>query len=116
MNPTHSVQAIIDEAIAKTGISDIGDDWFLGPLGAWADDLEQANLNEGGRRYMSAASHDILDRGRSNSNAPELVSPPPPEEQNCLRLVFNDASHECAPARTQTYCCVTGNLSNTCCR
>jgi hypothetical protein len=65
MGKSQSVAAILDEAIAKTGISDIGDDWFLGPLSAWADDLEQPNLSDFGRRFLrSLAVRDVARRLR----------------------------------------------------
>jgi hypothetical protein len=44
--------AIVDDAIARTGIDDVGDEWFLGPLGRWADDLRHDNLTDGGRAFM----------------------------------------------------------------
>lgn len=47
-----SVAAIVEEAIAATGIDDIGDDWFLRPLAAWADDLRNDNLTDTGRAFL----------------------------------------------------------------
>lgn len=34
--------AIVDDAIKRTGVSDVGDDWFLRPLAAWSEDLTHA--------------------------------------------------------------------------
>ena len=31
--------AMRDAAVAVTGLDDFGDDWFMGPLAAWATDL-----------------------------------------------------------------------------
>jgi hypothetical protein len=54
--------AIVDQAIAKTGLSHVGDDWFMTPLAAWAADLEQSNLTERGRRFMTSQA--VRDVGR----------------------------------------------------
>lgn len=57
--------AIVEEAIAATGLHDVGDDWFVAPLEAWATDLEQANLSDRGRRFMrSLAVRDVVRRLR----------------------------------------------------
>jgi hypothetical protein len=47
-----SARAIVDDAIAKAGDDDVGDDWFLTPLAAWADDLHDANLTAAGRAFL----------------------------------------------------------------
>jgi hypothetical protein len=50
-------------AIAQTGLDDFGDEWFMGPLSAWAADLEQPNLNEFGRKFLgSLAERDLARR------------------------------------------------------
>jgi len=55
--------SIIDDAIAATGIDDIGDDWFLRPLAAWADDLHGDNLTDSGRAFLRRlAVNDIARR------------------------------------------------------
>ena len=65
MSRSQPVSLLLDAAIAETGLSDLGDDWFLGPLSAWAEDLEQANLSDRGRRFMkSLAVRDIARRLR----------------------------------------------------
>jgi hypothetical protein len=46
------VPSIVDDAIDKTGIDDIGDDWFLTPLAAWSDDLRGDNLTDSGRGFL----------------------------------------------------------------
>jgi hypothetical protein len=75
--------AIVDDAIARTGVSDLGDDWFLGPLAAWSEDLTQRNLNDFGRRFMrSLAVSDVsrrlavLDTIRNNPEILEVKIPP----------------------------------------
>ena len=56
---------IVEDAIAATGISDVGDDWFMTPLAAWASDLEQSNLTDRGRRFFrSLAVRDVSRRLR----------------------------------------------------
>lgn len=44
--------AIVDDARESTGLDDIGDDWFLRPLAAWADDLHGDNLTDSGRAFL----------------------------------------------------------------
>lgn len=82
MPPTLSATAIVDEAIAKTGFFDVGDDWFMAPLRAWAADLEQENLTALGRRLMtSLAVRDVsrrlrvLDVLRNNPEIAEVEIP-----------------------------------------
>jgi hypothetical protein len=36
-----AVVAMRDAAVLATGLDDFGDDWFMGPLSAWAADLKQ---------------------------------------------------------------------------
>jgi hypothetical protein len=43
---------IVADAIAATGITDVGDDWFMTPLALWASDLEHPNLTDRGRRFL----------------------------------------------------------------
>lgn len=65
MSLPQPVRPLIDAATAETGLSDLGDDWFLGPLSAWAEDLDQANLSDRGRRFMkSLAVRDVARRLR----------------------------------------------------
>jgi len=76
------VGAILDAAVATTGLYDFGDEWFMGPLEAWAADLEQPNLNEFGRKFLrSLVVRDlarrlrVLETLRAN---PEIASVPIP--------------------------------------
>lgn len=56
---------IVDDAIAATGITDVGDDWFMTPLALWASDLEQTNLTPRGQRFLrSLAVRDVSRRLR----------------------------------------------------
>jgi hypothetical protein len=70
------------DAGAETGADDFGDEWFMGPLGAWAADLEQANLTEFGRRFLaSLAVRDLARRLRvleTFRNHPDIASVPMP--------------------------------------
>jgi hypothetical protein len=50
--PDSALSAILEEAKSATGLDDFGDEWFLGPLGAWVSDLAQPNLTELGRRFL----------------------------------------------------------------
>jgi len=43
-------------ATTRTGLDDFGDDWFIGPLVAWAADLEQPNLTGFGRKWRRSVA------------------------------------------------------------
>jgi hypothetical protein len=77
------LDAICEEAAAAAGLDDFGDDWFLGPLAAWAQDLAQPNLNDFGRRFLrSLAVKDtarrlrVLDVLRRHPEILEIPIPP----------------------------------------
>jgi hypothetical protein len=58
-------QAMLDAAVAATGLSDFGDEWFRGPLDAWSRDLQQPNLTPFGRGFLRAlAVRDLTRRLR----------------------------------------------------
>jgi hypothetical protein len=60
-----AAQDIVEDAVAATGITDVGDDWFMTPLTLWASDLEQPNLTDRGRRFLrSLAVRDVARRLR----------------------------------------------------
>lgn len=69
-----------DAAVAATGLADFGDDWFMGPLAAWAEDLGQSNLTEFGRKFLhSLAARDLARRLRviqTLREHPEIASVP----------------------------------------
>ena len=69
-------------AIARTGLDDFGDEWFLGPLAAWAADLDQSNLTEFGRKFLgSLAVRDLARRLQvlqTLRDHPEIASVPIP--------------------------------------
>ena len=77
-----AVGAMRDAAVAATGRDDFGDEWFMGPLGAWAADLEHANLTEFGRKFLRAlAVRDLARRLRvlqTLRDHPEIASVPIP--------------------------------------
>lgn len=58
-------QAMLDAAVAASGLSDFGDGWFRGPLDAWSRDLQQPNLTPFGRGFLrSLAVRDLMRRLR----------------------------------------------------
>jgi len=60
-----SAEAIVADAVAATAIDDVGDDWFMTPLGAWSADLRRDNLTEKGRGFFrSQAVRDVSRRLR----------------------------------------------------
>jgi len=74
---------LVADAVAATGIEDVGDDWFLTPLQAWSNDLRQANLTDLGRRFFrSQAVKDVarrlrvLDTLRAHPEIFEVELPP----------------------------------------
>lgn len=74
---------LVADAVAATGIEDVGDDWFLTPLGAWSTDLRQTNLTDTGRRFFrSQAVKDVarrlrvLDTLRAHPEIREVELPP----------------------------------------
>lgn len=73
---------LLRDAEAATGLDDFGDDWFMGPLGAWAEDLQQANLTDFGRKFLrSLAVRDLARRLRVLQvlrEHPEIASVPIP--------------------------------------
>jgi hypothetical protein len=59
------VEAILADAAGAAGSDDFGDDWFLGPLGVWVEDLQDGDVNDFGRRFMrSLAVNDLVRRVR----------------------------------------------------
>ena len=59
------MDSILEEAATEAGFDDFGDDWFLGPLAAWAEDLGQPILSDFGRRFLrSLAVRDVTRRLR----------------------------------------------------
>src|SRR4029078_5827283 len=46
------IDTICEEASTAGGLDDFGDEWFLGPLAAWAEDLAQPNLTDFGRGFL----------------------------------------------------------------
>ena len=77
-----AIGAMRDAAVAATHLDDFGDEWFMGPLAAWAADLEQPNLTEFGRKFLrSLAVRDLARRLRvleTFREHPEIASVPIP--------------------------------------
>lgn len=74
---------LLGEAARRAGTDEFGDDWFLGPLRAWAVDLEQPGLTDFGQRFLrSLAVRDLVRRLevlrtlRANPEIDEVVIPP----------------------------------------
>jgi hypothetical protein len=72
-----------DEAVAATGLDDFEGDWFLQLLSAWAEDLQQPNLNDFGRDFLrKQAVRDlarrlrVMDTLRRNPEIAEVAIPP----------------------------------------
>lgn len=67
---------------SSAGLDDFGETWFLGPLSAYAADLEQSNLTEFGRRFLRSRSvGDLVRRLRvleTLRQHPEIASVPIP--------------------------------------
>ncbi len=62
MSSEDLVRAMCDEAVAATGLTDFEDDWFLRPLSAWVEDLQEPNLNDFGRSFLRKQA--VRDLGR----------------------------------------------------
>jgi sulfotransferase family protein len=82
MDTTREVDRILADAAKKAGLDDFGESWFLGPLSAYAADLEQPNLTEVGRRFLrSRAVLDLVRRLRvleTLRQYPEIAAVPIP--------------------------------------
>jgi len=97
-------------AITRTGLDDFGDQWFMGPLDAWATDLQQPNLNEFGRKFLdSLAVRDLARRLQvlqTLREHPDIASVPIPRivyvtglERSGTTLLHNlIAQHRCGRA------------------
>ncbi len=48
-----TAQELLDQAAAETGLTDFGDDWFMGPLAAYVVDLQGEHLSEWGRAFLT---------------------------------------------------------------
>lgn len=82
MGTTPEVDRMLADAIDQTGLDDFGDRWFLGPLSAYAADLEQPHLTEFGRGFLrSRAVADLARRLRvleTLRRHPQIASVPIP--------------------------------------
>lgn len=50
---TVSVHSLLEQAQRESGLSDFGDDWFMGPLTAYVSDLGRPHLSEWGRAFLT---------------------------------------------------------------
>ena len=48
-----TAQELLDQAAEETGLNDFGDDWFMGPLAAYATDLVAPHLSDWGRAFLT---------------------------------------------------------------
>jgi Sulfotransferase family len=82
MDTAGVVDRILADAAESAGLNDFGETWFLGPLSAYAADLEQPNLTEFGRRFLrSRAVRDVVRRLRvleTLRRHPEIAAVPIP--------------------------------------
>jgi hypothetical protein len=82
MDTTGGVDRILADAVEHAGLDDFGETWFLGPLSAYAADLEQLNLTEFGRQFLrSRAVLDLVRRLRvleTLRQHPEIAAVPIP--------------------------------------
>jgi hypothetical protein len=76
-------ERLLGAAAEHTGLDDFGDDWFRGPLAAWAADLDDGVLTDAGRRFFTAlAVQDlarrlrVLDVLRQNPEIDDVPIPP----------------------------------------
>lgn len=53
MGTEPSVGSLLSTARKATGLDDVGNEWFLGPLSAWVEDLQQPNLTTSGRAFLT---------------------------------------------------------------
>ena len=60
-----TIGGMLEAARTATGLSDFGDEWYLGPLAAWAADLDDPRLNDFGRGFLrTLAVRDLARRLR----------------------------------------------------
>jgi Sulfotransferase family len=82
MDTTGEVDRILADAVEHAGLDDFGESWFLGPLSAYAVDLEQPNLTEFGRQFLrTRAVLDLVRRLRvleTLRQHPEIAAVPIP--------------------------------------
>jgi hypothetical protein len=75
-------EPLCSEAVATTGLTDFGDDWFREPLAAWAEDLQQPNLTEFGVTFLrNLVERDLVRRLRVVATLrehPEIAEVPIP--------------------------------------
>src|SRR5688500_8294834 len=76
-------ERLLAAAAEQTGLDDFGDDWFRGPLAAWAAALDDGVLNDAGWRFFTAlAVQDlarrlrVLDVLRRNPEIDDVPIPP----------------------------------------
>ena len=78
-----TAQEFLDRASEETGLTDFGDDWFMGPLAAYAGDLDAPHLSEWGRAFLTRLVHkdlvrrlQIIDCLKQNPEIEETPIPP----------------------------------------
>lgn len=78
-----SVQDLLDQASIDTGLSDFGDDWFMGPLTAYVSSLHGSHLSEWGLAFLTRlVSKDlsrrlqIIDCLKQNPEIEDTAIPP----------------------------------------
>ncbi|MBT4518786.1 MAG: sulfotransferase [Halieaceae bacterium] len=63
--PAPSTEVLLQKAREVSGLSDFGDDWFMGPLAAYASDLDSPHLSEAGTAFLTRlVQNDLVRRLR----------------------------------------------------
>ena len=77
------VDQMLQTARQDTGLQDLGDEWFLGPLQAYAADLQLPHLSEWGRAFLARLAHkdlvrrlQVIDCLKKNPEIEETALPP----------------------------------------
>jgi hypothetical protein len=78
-----TAQELLDQAAEETGLNDFGDDWFIGPLAAYAADLDAPHLSDWGKAFLTrlvskdlARRLQIIDCLRQHPEIEETPIPP----------------------------------------
>ncbi|TNE41606.1 MAG: sulfotransferase [Alphaproteobacteria bacterium] len=76
-------QELLAKARVRTGLSDFGDDDFVGPLTAWIEDLSETHLSERGRKFLTnlavtdlSRRLQVIDCLKQNPEIEEIPIPP----------------------------------------
>ncbi len=78
-----SIDHLLNAARQEAGLQDFGDEWFLGPLGAYTKDLQLPHLSEWGRAFLTRLAHkdlvrrlQVIDCLKKNPEIEDTALPP----------------------------------------